>query len=318
MQVPENITLGISSCLLGREVRYDGGHKKFGFATDELDRHFDFLPVCPEMAIGLGAPRPTLRLVRDDDDTVRVRGSQDNSVDVTDQLIAVAEHTVATASYISGYILCAKSPSCGMERVPVVAENGNGLGKIGVGAYAARLMEKLPLLPVEENGRMNDPLLRENFVLRVTAYYRWQTLQAQRLSAAGLQEFHRRHKFLLLAHDQNIYRELGPLVANASSDLENAGAQYIQRFMAALARPAKRSNHSNTLMHLQGFVKEHLDSEERQDLSSQIDQYRTGILPLLVPLALIERYARKYKVEYLLDQYYFQPYPGDLRLRYGL
>lgn len=318
MQVPGKITLGISSCLLGQQVRYDGGHKQLDFATDELDRHFDFLPVCPEMAIGLGAPRPTLRLVRSAGGEVRVQQSHDRSVDVTEQLIAVADQTAARAQYISGYILCAKSPSCGMERVPVVTENGHGLGKIGSGAFAARLMANMPLLPVEENGRLNDPLLRENFVLRVTAYHRWQQLALTGLSAAGLQAFHRRHKFLLLAHNQGIYRELGPLVAAASETLEEAAAEYINRFMSALIKPAQRSNHSNTLMHLQGFLKSHLDGEERQDLSTQIEQYRLGTLPLLVPLALLERYARKYNVEYLLDQYYFHPYPDDLRLRYGL
>ena len=318
MKRSDAITLGISSCLLGQTVRYDGGHKKLGFATDELSRHFEFMPVCPEMAIGLGTPRPTLRLVRDRRERVRVQQSQDASVDVTDNLIAVADDTANRASHISGYVVCAKSPSCGMERVPVVADNGNGLGKIGAGAYTARLMEKLPLLPVEENGRLNDPLLRENFVLRVTAYHRWQQLNLAGLSAAALQDYHRRHKFLLLAHNQTIYRELGPLVARAASHLEAAAQDYIQRFMAALARPAKRSNHSNTLMHLQGFLKDHLDSEERQDLSAQIAQYREGTLPLMVPLALIERYARKYRVDYLLDQCYFHPYPDDLRLRYGL
>lgn len=318
MQPATPITLGISSCLLGQEVRYDGGHKKLGFATDELKRHFDFMPVCPEMAIGLGTPRPTLRLVRDEREHIRVQESQNSSVDVTEQLIAVAEQTVEKARHISGYILCAKSPSCGMERVPVVAENGNGLGKIGSGAFAGRLMEKMPLLPVEENGRLNDPLLRENFVLRVVAYHRWQQLNINGLTPAGLQTFHRRHKFLLLAHNQTIYRELGPLVAGAGEALQQSASEYITRFMRALHKPAQRSNHTNTLMHLQGFVKNDLDSEERQDLSAQIEQYRVGILPLLVPLALIERYARKYNIDYLLDQYYFHPYPDDLRLRYGL
>ena len=312
------ITLGISSCLLGQEVRYDGGHKKLGFATDELGRHFDFLPVCPEMAIGLGSPRPTLRLVRDAHDATHVRQSQDNRVDVTAQLIAVANHTAQTAAHISGYILCAKSPSCGMERVPVFTENGSSLGKVGSGAYAARLMEKMPLLPVEENGRLNDPLLRENFVLRVTAYHRWQMLMSEGLTTAGLQNFHRRHKFLLLAHNQRIYRELGPVVADSANNLPHSADDYINRFMDALREPAQRSNHCNALMHLQGFLKADLDSEERQDLSAQIEQYRVGTLPLLVPLALIERYARKYHVDYVLDQYYFHPYPDDLRLRYGL
>ncbi|WP_372760849.1 YbgA family protein, partial [Litorivivens sp.] len=261
---------------------------------------------------------PTLRLVQSAQDTIRVRRSEDNSIDVTDELAAVADKTVTDAPYISGYVVCAKSPSCGMERVPVYKEDGHGLGKIGVGAFAQRLMEKLPLLPVEENGRLNDPLLRENFVMRVIAYRRWQELQSAGISAAGLQEFHRRHKFLLLAHNQSIYRELGPLVADATNDLEASAAEYFARFMGALARPASRSNHTNSLMHMQGFVKEHLDSEERQDLSDQIDKYRTGTLPLLVPLALLERYAKKYDVDYLLDQFYFHPYPEDLKLRYGL
>ncbi|WP_372750549.1 YbgA family protein [Litorivivens sp.] len=318
MNLPQTITLGISSCLLGQEVRFDGGHKNLPFASKELSRHFEFYPVCPEMAVGLGTPRPTLRLVQSAQDTIRVRRSEDNSIDVTDELAAVADKTVTDAPYISGYVVCAKSPSCGMERVPVYKEDGHGLGKIGVGAFAQRLMEKLPLLPVEENGRLNDPLLRENFVMRVIAYRRWQELQSAGISAAGLQEFHRRHKFLLLAHNQSIYRELGPLVADATNDLEASAAEYFARFMGALARPASRSNHTNSLMHMQGFVKEHLDSEERQDLSDQIDKYRTGTLPLLVPLALLERYAKKYDVDYLLDQFYFHPYPEDLKLRYGL
>ncbi|MBB3047541.1 uncharacterized protein YbgA (DUF1722 family)/uncharacterized protein YbbK (DUF523 family) [Litorivivens lipolytica] len=318
MTLPEKLTLGISSCLLGQEVRYDGGHKNLPFASKELSRHFDFYPVCPEMAIGLGTPRPTLRVVKDDNDELRVRGSEDNTVDVTEALIAVADATVNNGPYISGYVVCAKSPSCGMERVPVFNEKGNSLGKIGAGAFAARLMKLQPLLPIEENGRLNDPLLRENFVLRVIAYRRWQELNAEGLSAAALQDFHRRHKFLLLAHNQSIYRELGPLVANASDDLEAAAEEYFTRFMGALAKPADRFNHSNSLMHMQGFLKEHLESEERQDLSDQIEKYRTGLLPLLVPLALLQRYAQKYQVDYLLDQFYFQPYPEDLRLRYGL
>lgn len=322
MQQTDTITIGISSCLLGQQVRYDGGHKKLGFATDELARHFTFMPVCPEMAIGLGAPRPTLRLVQGEKEgekeATRVQQSQNSDVDVTDRLIAVADQTAHDAPHISGYILCAKSPSCGMERVPVFSEAGNSLGTVGRGAFATRLMEKMPLLPVEENGRLNDPLLRENFVLRVTAWHRWQQLNAPGLTPHGLQTFHRRHKFLLLAHNQTIYRELGPLVAGASNSLAKDADRYITHFMEALRKPARRSNHTNTLMHMQGFLKDNLDSEERQDLSTHIEQYRVGTSPLLVPLALIERYARKYQISYLLDQYYFHPYPDDLRLRYGL
>ncbi|GAB3370179.1 DUF523 and DUF1722 domain-containing protein [Spongiibacter taiwanensis] len=316
MNLPDPIHIGISACLMGDEVRYDGGHKRLPFATDALAQHFDFIRVCPEQAIGLGVPRPTIRLVGDPE-APRLQRSNDPSVDITEQMQVFARDTASQLTHISGYILCAKSPSCGMERVPVVAEEGGGLGKVGVGIYARELMEALPLLPVEENGRLNDVRLRENFVLRVVAYARWQALMADGLSTHGLQEFHRRHKFLLLAHNQQIYRELGPLVANPDN-LEAAAEEYIHRFMLALKRPASTKNHTNTLMHIQGFFKNHLDSDDRAQLTQVIKDYASGLLPLLVPLEMLALFLKKYHIDYLLDQYYFEPYPRNLKLRLGL
>ncbi|WP_339675468.1 DUF523 and DUF1722 domain-containing protein [uncultured Zhongshania sp.] len=310
------IRIGISACLLGEQVRYDGGHKRLPFASDELARHFDFVKICPEQAIGMGVPRPTIRLVGDPD-SPRLVGSSDSSLDVTEKMTVFARDTVATLDYISGYILCAKSPSCGMERVPVYSDSGVGLGKVGVGLFAKQLMAAHPLLPVEENGRLNDVHLRENFVLRVVAYARWQAMAAEGLSAKRLQDFHRRHKFLLLAHNQPIYRELGPIVAEAG-DVNEIGDRYISKFMQAIRHPASVKNHTNTLMHIQGFFKEHLDASDKAQLSEVIRDYSEGLLPLLVPLEMLGMFLKKYQVDYLLDQYYFTPYPRDLKLRMGL
>lgn len=310
------IRIGISACVLGDQVRYDGGHKRLPFASDELSRHFDFVKICPEQAIGMGVPRPTIRLVGNPDNP-RLIGSTDSSLDVTDKMTAFARDTAATLDYISGYILCAKSPSCGMERVPVYSDKGDGLGKIGVGLFAKQLMAAQPLLPVEENGRLNDVHLRENFVLRVVAYSRWQTMMSEGLTAKRLQDFHRRHKFLLLAHNQAIYRELGPIVAEAG-DVNDLADRYIHKFMQAIRHPASIKNHTNTLMHIQGFFKEHLDADDKAQLSAVIKDYAAGLLPLLVPVEMLGMFLKKYQIDYLLDQYYFTPYPHDLKLRMGL
>ena len=314
--MPQRFRIGISACLLGEPVRYDGGHKRLPFADEELSRHFDFISICPEQAIGMGVPRPTIRLVGDPANPQLI-GSSDKSINVTDAMQAFAKTTALGLTEISGYILCAKSPSCGMERVPVYDEQGNGLGKVGVGLYAKQLMAAHPLLPVEENGRLNDVHLRENFVMRVVAYARWQALLRTGITANGLEDFHRRHKFLLLAHNQVIYRELGPIVAEAG-DINDKASRYIALFMRGLKHIASIKNHANTLMHIQGFFKDHLDAEDKLQLSATIRDYAAGELPLLVPLEMLSHYLKKYQVDYLLDQYYFDPYPRDLKLRMGL
>jgi uncharacterized protein YbgA (DUF1722 family)/uncharacterized protein YbbK (DUF523 family) len=316
MSQTQRIQIGISACLLGEPVRYDGGHKRLPFADDELSRHFDFLKICPEQAIGMGVPRPTIRLVGDPDKPQLI-GSSNAELNVTDAMQAFAKETTPKLTEISGYILCAKSPSCGMERVPVYDEQGNGLGKVGVGLFARQLMAVHPLLPVEENGRLNDVHLRENFVLRVVAYSRWQAIIAQGLNSKLLEDFHRRHKFLLLAHNQAIYRELGPIVAEAG-EINERGERYIKKFMLALKQPASTKNHTNTLMHIQGFFKDHLDADDRLKLTETVRDYAAGQLPLLVPLEMLSHYLKKYHIDYLLDQYYFDPYPRDLKLRMGM
>ena len=311
------IKVGISACLLGQEVRFDGGHKRSSFCERDLGAHFEYHPVCPEMAIGLGAPRAAIRLVKRHGE-VRAEASN-GSFDVTERLIAFSEQKARLLDFISGYILCAKSPSCGMERVRIYGANNEGSAKEGIGLFAKALMEANPLLPVEEDGRLCDPILRENFVLRVFAYHDWQQLCASGITAAALIRFHSRYKYLVLSHATTHYRTLGKLLGNlGKANLQEVADSYIKGLMAALTLRANRRSHTNVLMHLQGYFKRVLTPAQKQELADTIDKYRTGIFPLLVPLTLIRHYLREYPNTYLADQVYLNPHPDTLKLRYGL
>lgn len=315
------IKVGISACLLGQAVRFDGGHKHSAFCERELGAHFDFHPLCPEMAIGLGAPRPAIRLVRRDGE-VRAQ-SRDGALDVTERLIAFSEQQAGRLDFLSGYILCAKSPSCGMERVRLYSAAGKGGGeggaKEGVGLFARALMATNPLLPVEEDGRLCDPVLRENFVLRVFAYHDWQELCASGLSAASLTGFHARYKYLVLSHATRHYQVLGRLLGGLGREpLDEIAQRYIQGLMEALRLRANRRGHTNVLMHLQGYFKGVLTPSQKQELCELIDKYRLGLVPLLVPLTLLRHHLREHPNPYLARQVYLNPHPESLRLRYGL
>ncbi|WP_116472580.1 YbgA family protein [Zobellella maritima] len=309
------IQVGISGCLLGQKVRFDGGHKRSDFCTEELARLVDFVPVCPEMAIGLSSPRPSIRLVQRDADVLAITA---NGQDVTAPLRDYGRQLVGRLGYLSGYILCAKSPSCGMERVRVYHASGEGCEKSGVGVYAAELMRSHPLLPVEEDGRLNDPLIRENFITRLYAYHDWQSLVHQGITPARLIDFHSRYKYLLLAHHRSSYLRLGQLLSDLSAEPEHKARHYIEGLMAALARQASRSNHTNVLQHLQGYFKQQLNSRQRQELAHTIHQYQDGLLPLLAPITLLRHYLAEYPNEYLQRQVYLNPHPETLRLRYGI
>ena len=310
----EKIRVGVSSCLLGQEVRFDGGHKRDNYLTGTLSGYFDFIPFCPEAAVGLGIPRQPIRLVRRGEE-IRAVGVRTPELDPTDQLAAFAERTARQLGEISGYILKKDSPSCGMERVKIYNDKGMPERK-GVGIYAGVLMQRLPLLPVEEEGRLGDAVLRENFIERVFVYHRWQRLVRKGLSAKGLIEFHSDHKFLILSHQQKAYRELGRLVANAGgSDLEKLAGEYVAILMNALKRPARPRKHVNVLEHLLGFLKEHLDKSDREEMAETIAQYREGLLPLIVPITLVRHHFRRHPDPYIQRQYYLSPHPKELMLR---
>ena len=307
------IRIAISGCLLGQEVRYDGGHRHNEYITETLGQYFDFTPLCPEVWIGMGIPRPPIRLVRQAGE-VRARGVTDPTLDVTDPLAAYADRVAPKLDRVSGYILKKNSPSCGMERVKLYSAKGMPVGQ-AAGIYAGRLMERRPELPFEEEGRLMDPVRRENFIERVFVYHRWQQIE-KRLTARALVDFHARHKFIVLAHDEKAHRTLGRLVAQAGRGrVEERGERYIRDLMAALKKPATRNRHSNVLQHIAGYFKKQIDGPNRGELQDIISRYRRGLVPLVVPITLLRHYLRRFPDAYLDTQWYLAPHPDELMLR---
>ncbi|BDH46659.1 membrane protein [Salmonella enterica subsp. enterica serovar Choleraesuis] len=315
----DKIPVGISSCLLGEPVRFDGGHKRFTFALEALTPWVRFEPVCPEMAIGLPVPRPALRLVKQPQGEPALRYSNGSPGDLTESMREFSSRKIAGLGHLCGYIVCAKSPSCGMERVRVYEPDGKNNRKSGRGLFCSELMRQMPWLPVEEDGRMADPVIRENFVARIFALHELNQLVEQGLSRHSLVAFHSRYKLLLLAHSQPRYRELGRFVAslNSCDDLNAFFMEYRQRLMDLLSCKATRRNHTNVLMHIQGYFRNQLSSRQRQELADLIDAYRRGVQPLLAPITLLKHYLAEYPSEYLQQQRYFDPWPAGLALRYG-
>ncbi|MDL4813399.1 YbgA family protein [Actinomadura opuntiae] len=313
--------LGVSSCLLGAPVRYNGGHSRDRFLTGPLARHVDWVPVCPEMEIGLGAPRPTMRL-RTDGHIVTKDGASDHTAAMT----ALAGRRLPDLDGIDGYVLKSRSPSCGPSHLPRYASgrpgertDGQPVDRHGRGVFAGLLLDAYPDLPVEEDGRLNDPLLREHFVERVFAQARLRELFASDWRPRDLVAFHSRHKFQLLAHVPAGYRETGRIVARAGErprdDLER---DYRRAFSATLAVRAGRGGHTNALHHIFGFITDDLDPTRRRDIVTAIDSYRQGRAPLSVPIALLRHHAEGEHLRYIADQTYLDPFPDDLLLRHTL
>jgi uncharacterized protein YbgA (DUF1722 family)/uncharacterized protein YbbK (DUF523 family) len=315
------LRIGVSACLLGQEVRYDGGHKRKPFLVDVLGRFAEWVPVCPEAEAGFGTPRPAMQLVEAGEDDahggLRLLTVRDQR-DLTAPMRVLAEARVAqlAAMDLDGYVLKKDSPSCGLLRVKVYPANGGAASRTGRGLFAEALCGALPLLPVEEEGRLADPRLRENFIERLFAHRRLRDLLTLRPRAADLVRFHTRHKLLLLAHAPRAYAELGRVVAGARGVLaKTLLADYGARFMAALTALATRGRHANVLQHMAGYFRRVVDEPSRRHLAESIADYRAGLVPLVVPVTLIAHYAKVHQVGYLLDQVYLDPHPKELMLR---
>ncbi len=318
MQHEDKIKIGISACLLGQQVRFDGGHKHDGYITGTLGLYFDFVPLCPEVGIGLGVPRPTLHLVRNDG-SLRAVNVKDPTIDHTEALSRYFEQSLPQLAGIHGYILKKNSPSCGMERVKVYTMVKQNLppDRDGIGIFAQALRAKFPLLPVEEEGRLCDPVLRENFIGRIFVYHRWQQLLAAGLTPGDLVDFHADHKYVLMAHDQDSARELGQMVAQVGvvDDLPALAADYFRLLMTTLAKRVTRGQHANVLMHLMGYLKGCIDAADRQEMLDTIHQYRHGYVPLVVPITLLKHHFRRHPQPYIERQHYLNSHPKELMLR---
>jgi len=309
------IKIGISACLLGHKVRYNGGHQHDRFITDTLGKFMEFVPVCPEVECGLGIPREAMRLTGDPENPRLITSK--TGIDHTDKMRTWAEIKVKELEneQLCGFIFKSKSPSSGMERVRVYGD-GNTVQQNGVGMFARAFMNHCPRLPVEEDGRLNDIVLRENFIESIFVFQRWQKLLKEQPSMGGLVKFHTEHKLQLMSHSLKHYQAMGRLVAHGkkipTSELLD---QYEDGLVQAMRLKPTIKKQVNVLQHIAGYFKKHLSKDEKQELQEIISHYRETLIPLIVPITLINHYVRKYRSEYLAKQYYLNPHPLELKLR---
>jgi len=311
----EKIKLGISSCLLGNKVRYDGGHKLDPFLKNTLGRYVDWVPVCPEVESGLPVPREAMHLVGDPDAPHLVTVS--SGIDHTNRVLRWAEKKLSELGRMDlcGFVFKSRSPSSGMRGVKLYAPDGVLKGR-SIGIFAGAFMQRFPLLPVEDEGRLQDPALRENFIERVFVFKRWREYAREGKSRGGLVSFHAANKLLILAHSPKHYIALGKLVATAKRYRREAlHEEYITALMEGLRFVATARKNTNVLQHMAGYLKKQLSSDEKREIQEEIEYYHRGLVPLIVPLTLLQHHVRKYNVEYLKKQYYLTPHPIELMLR---
>jgi uncharacterized protein YbgA (DUF1722 family)/uncharacterized protein YbbK (DUF523 family) len=311
------IRLGVSACLMGERVRYDGGHKQDRFLIHTLGRYVEWVHVCPEVEVGMTIPRPSVQLVGEVASPRMVDPKNDH--DHTDAMNAWSREKSASLAALGlhGYVLKKGSPSCGLYRVRVYPEGGGAPQREGRGLFAAALVEHFPHLPVEEEGRLHDPRLRENFIERVFAYERWTALLQRDPTPAGLVAFHSRQKFAFLSHSEQHYRAMGRVVADVGSrEWEDVATEYGALMTECMSVLATTKKHVNVLEHLAGFLKTHLDAEDKAEWRDVVTQYKSGLVPLIVPLTLLRHHFRRHDVHaWARDQVYLQPYPRELMLR---
>ena len=310
------IKIGVSSCLIGEKVRWNGDHKQNHFVREVLANYFEYVSVCPEMEVGMGVPRETVALYGNLEKSRMI--SKKTQTDWTRPMKNYIKDRLKSLTHddLCGYIFKSKSPSCGLGRIPVYSEFGSNKVRHGSGMFAQAFTKAFPIVPTEDEGRLNDPRIRENFIIKVFSFYRLQALFKQKFSLGALVKFHTQQKFLLLAHSRKHYDNLGQLVAKPKSmGIEILKIKYGEIFMKALTFKATPKKNTDVLLHMMGFLKKILSKEEKKDILSVIEDYRKQLLPLIVPVTLIRHHVNKHKIEYLMGQAYINPHPRELMLR---
>ncbi|ETX10656.1 hypothetical protein MUS1_13815 [Marinomonas ushuaiensis DSM 15871] len=314
-QLEQKIPVGISACLLGENVRFNGGHSHSDYCDKVLTDYFDYQKFCPEVAAGFGTPRPTLRLEGDPTDPRMVFTKQTDK-NVSDVFMSASDTYLKKLSHLDGYIVMKNSPSCGLERIKVYQENGHPHMQRSAGLFTKELQRRYPLLPIEEDGRLNDPKLRENFLLRVFTHNDFRHSVGESIKMKDLIAFHSRYKYMVMAHSQPVYRQLGRLLSgNDPRPIGELRDAYFEILMTTLSKPAQRKNHCNVLMHLIGYLKHAVDVSVRKDIINVVEQYRRGEVNLATPMTLLQHYLKHYGSEYINEQSYFTPYPTPLGIR---
>lgn len=313
IKMTEKIKIGVSGCLLGQKVRFNGQHKFHWYINEILAKHFEYLSMCPELEVGMGVPRKTVRLVGDPENPDMIEPISGKNW--TSKMVSYSNKKIIKLRDLSGFLFKSGSPSCGAFRTKVYQKNGIPLAK-GRGIFADAFCKRWPLIPVEEEGRLNDAKLRENFLERVFAYHRLKTLRAKPFKRADWIKFHERSKFLLLSHSRKHYILLGQLVAQVAERTPSEFKdQYASIYMEAMGVKATLKKHSDTLQHILGFLKKIITSEQKADMLKSIENFRQGVYPLIVPITLLRHYITVNKIRYIEDQYYLQPHPENLSLR---
>jgi uncharacterized protein YbgA (DUF1722 family)/uncharacterized protein YbbK (DUF523 family) len=314
-EMSSKIKLGIAHCLLGEKVRYDGQHKRDPFLVETLGRFVEWVPVCPEVECGLPVPREAMRLIGDPGNPRLV--TRNTNIDHTQRMLSWSANKIEELRrrQICGYVFKSKSPSSGLWRVKVYVADGMPV-KSGTGLFARQILLHFPLLPVEDEGRLHDPRLRENFIERVFVYKRWQDFISEDGSMKGFVEFHSRHKLLLMAHSPAHLRRLGAIAAQTEKmSRKKRHAAYIEIMTEALILQATVKKNTNVLQHIAGYFKRDITADEKREMGEVIDDYHRSLIPLIVPVTLMRHYARKYDVSWLRQQYYLNPHPAELMLR---
>ena len=306
----------MSSCLLGEEVRWDGDHKYDQYVRDVLGSYFDYVSICPEVDVGMGVPRETVALYGTLENPKMI--TKRSKTDWTKKMNHYTKDRIheLTKENLCGYVFKNKSPSCGIGKVPIYSEFGSSRMRHGSGVFASSFVKVFPLVPVEDEGRLHDPVIRENFIVRIFCFHRLQLLVRKSFSIGSLVRFHTRHKFLILSHSRKKYDDMGELVANAKKiKTAELKTRYSKLFMAALTYKSTPKKNTDVLLHMVGFLKKILTREGKKDILSVIEDYRNELLPLVVPVTLIYHQVKKHNIEYLLDQVYLNPHPKELMLR---
>ena len=310
------IKIGVSSCLLGEKVRWNGDHKQDRYVRNVLGNYFEYIPTCPEVDVGMGIPRETVALYGTLENP-RMIGKK-TQTDWTKKMNKYTKDRISELAKhdLCGYIFKSKSPSCGTGRVNVYSEFGSAKVRHGAGIFASAFVKSMPLVPVEDEGRLHDARIKENFIIRVFCFYRIGCLFRDEFTIGKLVKFHTKQKFLLLSHSRKHYDALGKLVANTKSlKLDEIKARYSNVFMEALNYKSTPKKNTDVLLHMMGFLKKILTREEKENILATIEDYRNELLPLIVPIALIKYQVEVHKIDYLLDQVYLNPHPKELMLR---
>lgn len=311
----EKIKIGISSCLLGKNVRYDGGHKLDRYITDTLGKYFEWLPVCPEVEYGLPIPRESMRLIGDPESPRLI--SIKTGIDHTDGMLKWAESKLKEIDKedLCGFIFKSRSPSSGIGGVTVYTHAGMPNRK-GSGIFGGAFIRKFPLLPVIDEGRLHDPALRENFIERVFVFKKWKEFTSRPKKISDMISFHTELKLLILSHSPKHYIALGKIIAYAKKYSSNLlYSEYIKILMEGLKLIATVKKNTNVLLHIVGYLKDKLSRDDKQELLEIIEQYHKGYVPLIVPMILVKHYVKKFDEPYLKNQYYLNPHPVELMLR---